>query len=122
MLDHYGKGNQFGFGGVDVQTELGGQPWSMGRSMNRRSRGPIWLIWFVGFFFFFFGSGWLVFFPIFLAMVGGDLVQLLLIFFLVQWWMWLWWIWLVASGGNGGWMWYGWVDAVASDAKNNWVE
>ena len=28
LLDYCGKGNQFGFGGVDVQTELGGQPWS----------------------------------------------------------------------------------------------
>ena len=38
--------------------------------------GPIWL-WFVSFFFF----------PFFLVVVGGDLVPLLLIFFLVQRWM-----------------------------------
>ena len=81
-MDYYGEANQSGFGGVDVQTELGGQPWSTGWSVDRRSHGPIWLIWFVGFFwavgcgpiwpwfvgFFFF------FFPFFFAVVGGDLV------------------------------------------------
>ena len=49
-MDYYGEGNQSRFGGVDVQMELGGQPWSMGWSVDRRSHGPIWLIWFVGFF------------------------------------------------------------------------
>ena len=64
LLDYYGKGNQFGFGGVDVQMELGGQPWSTGWSMDWRSHGPIW---FVGFFWlwvvvrgFFFVWLWLV--------------------------------------------------------------
>ena len=82
LLDYYGEGNQSGFGGVDVQTELGRQPWSTGRSMDRRSSGPIWLIWFVGFFSLWvvvqFGCGlwvfFLFFFFFFLAVVGGDLV------------------------------------------------
>ena len=55
-----------------------------------------------------FGCGLWFFFPFFLAMVGGDLVRL-----------------LVAGGGNGGWMWwlgYGWVDAMAGGVKNNWVK
>ena len=34
LLDYYGKGNQSGFGGVDVQTELSGQLWSTGWSMD----------------------------------------------------------------------------------------
>ena len=57
--------------------------------------GPLWP-WFVGFF------------PFFLAVVGGDLVRL-----------------LVAGGSDDGWMWwlgYGWMDAVAGGAENNWVE
>ena len=79
LLDYYGEGNQSGFGGVDVQTELGGQPWSTGRSMDQRSSGPIWLIWFVGFFSLWvvvqFGCGlWVFFLLFFLAVVGGDLV------------------------------------------------
>ena len=112
LLDYYGEGNQSGFGGVDVQMELGGQPWSTSRSVDRRSHGPIWLIWFVGFFGYGLWSDLAVvcgfFFPFFLAMVGGDLVRL-----------------LVAGGGDGGWMWwlgYGWVDAMAGGAKNNWVK
>ena len=60
--------------------------------MDRRSRGPIWLIWFVGFFWLWvvvrFGHGLWVFFPFFLVVVGGDLVRL-----------------LVASGSDGVWMW-----------------
>ena len=112
LLDYYGEGNQSGFGGVDVQMELGGQPWSTGRSVDRRSSGPIWLIWFVGFFWLWvmvrFGRGLWVFFLFFLAVVGGDLVRL-----------------LVAGGGDDGWMWwlgYGWMDAVAGSVENNWVE
>ena len=114
LLDYYGEGNQSGFGGVDVQMELGGQPWSMGRSVDWSS-GPIWLIWFVGFFWLWvvvqFGCGLWVFFFFsfcFLVVVGGDLVRL-----------------LVAGGRDGGWMWwlgYGWVDAVADGAENNWVD
>ena len=78
-MDYYGEGNQSGFGGVDVQTELGGQPWSTGRSMDQRTSGPIWLIWFVGFFSLWvvvqFGCGlWVFFLFFFLAVVGGDLV------------------------------------------------
>ena len=106
MLDHYGEGNQFGFGGVEVQTELGGQPWSMGRSMNRRSHGPIWLIWFVDFFFFF-CRGWSVFFPIFLAVVGGDLVRLLLIFF---W----------SNGGCGGFSFFFFFAVVCGCGGSGW--
>ena len=93
LLDCYGEGNQSEFGGVDVQTELGSQPWSTSLSVDRRSSGPFWLIWFVGFFFFLsVGYGliwpWFVgFFPFFLAVVGGDLVRL-----------------LVAGGSDGGWM------------------
>ena len=138
--------NQFGFGGIDVQTELGYQPWSMGRSMNRRSRAPIWLIWFVGFYLFIlyiiiFFLSWLVgFFSYFSCCGWWWFGSIAIDFFLVQRWMWMWrffflfflccclwlrWIWLVASGGDCGWMWwlwYGWVDAVASGVKNNWVE
>ena len=36
--------------GSDRAMEPGGQPWSTGQSVDRRSRGSIWLIWFVGFF------------------------------------------------------------------------
>ena len=113
--------------GSDRATELGGQPWSMGRSVDQRSRGPTWFVGFFGLWVVVrFGHGLQVFFLFFLAVVGGDLVRLLLIFFFF-WsnggcgcggWMWrfffflflyccLWlrWIWLVTGGGDGGCMW-----------------
>ena len=67
LLDYYGEGNQSGFGGVDVQTELGGQLWSTGWSMDRRSHGSIWFV-------VRFGHGLWVFLLFLLAMVSGDLV------------------------------------------------
>ena len=66
--------------------------------MDRRSSGPIWLIWFCGFFLVV-GCGpiwpWFVgFFSFFLTVVGGDLVRLLV---------------AVMVGGCGGWGMGGWM-------------
>ena len=126
LLDFYGKSNKSGFGGVNVQTKLSGQPWSIGRSVDWRSCGSIWFVDFF-FFFFFVGCGpiwpWFVgFFPFLHAVFGGDLVRLLLIFFSLL-------LFVVAvdlaGGSDGGWMWwlwYGWVDVVADGADQCWVE
>ena len=121
LLDYYGKGNQSGFGGVDVQTELGGQPWSISWSMDRRSCGPIWLIWFVVRF----GRGlwvFLLFFLLWLVVIWSDChwfffflsptvyvdVEVFLFFFFPLLLLWLRLIWLVASGWWQRW----WVDVV----------
>ena len=132
LLDYYGKGNQSGFGGIDVQTELGGQLWSTGWSMDWRSHGPIW---FVGFFWLWvvvrFGCGlWVsfLFFLLWLVVIWFDCYW----FFLVRQWMWMWWwvdveslslsllLFVVAVDlVSGRWRWW-WVDVVWVGGCDGW--